>query len=122
MLKEAKDVIGARPLTAAEIAKVKDSNVRSLPGSYETVGAVLGALESNALYGRPDDYVATLKQRIEAQTDDAVRAAATEVIHPNALTWVIVGDLSKIEAGVRGLKLGDVQVIDADGKPVPAAK
>ena len=118
VLKEAKDVIGARPLTAAEIAKVKDSNVRSLPGSYETAGAVLGALESNALYGRPDDYVATLKQRIEAQTDDAVRAAATEVIHPNALTWVIVGDLSKIEAGVRGLKLGDVQVIDADGKPV----
>jgi len=83
---------------------------------------VLGALESNALYGRPDDYVATLKQRIEAQTDDAVRAAATEVIHPNALTWVIVGDLSKIEAGVRGLKLGDVQVIDADGKPVAPAK
>ena len=122
VLKEAKDVIGARPLTAAEITKVKDSNVRSLPGSYETAGAVLGALESNALYGRPDDYVATLKHRIEAQTDDAVRAAATEVIHPNALTWVIVGDLSKIEAGVRGLKLGDVQVIDADGKPVPAAK
>ena len=52
----------------------------------------------------------------------AVRAAATEVIHPNALTWVIVGDLSKIEAGVRGLKLGDVQVIDADGKPVAPAK
>ena len=122
VLKEAKDVISARPLTAAEITKVKDSNVRSLPGSYETAGAVLGALESNALYGRPDDYVATLKHRIEAQTDDAVRAAATEVIHPNALTWVIVGDLSKIEAGVRGLKLGDVQVIDADGKPVPAAK
>ena len=122
VLKEAKDVIGSRPLTAAEIAKVKDSNVRSLPGSYETAGAVLGALESNALYGRPDDYVATLKQRIEAQTDDAVRAAATEVIHPNALTWVIVGDLSKIEAGVRGLKLGDVQVIDADGKPVAPAK
>jgi len=118
VLKETQDVIGARPLTAAEIGKVKDSNVRSLPGSYETAGAVLGALQGNALYGRPDDYVATLKQRIEAQTDDAVRAAATEVIHPNALTWVIVGDLSKIEAGVRGLKLGEVQVIDADGKPV----
>ncbi|HET7125544.1 MAG TPA: pitrilysin family protein, partial [Lysobacter sp.] len=74
VLKEVRDVIGSRPLTAAEIAKVKDSNVRSLPGAYETSGAVLGALESNALYGRPDDYVATLKQRIEAQTDDQVRA------------------------------------------------
>ncbi|GAA5002696.1 insulinase family protein [Pseudoluteimonas lycopersici] len=122
VLKEAKDVIGARPLTAAEIAKVKQSNVRSLPGSYETAGAVLGALQSNALYGRPDDYVATLKQRTEAQTDDQIRAAATEVIHPEALTWVIVGDLAKIEAGIRGLDIGPVQVIDADGKPVAPAK
>ncbi|MFT3897600.1 MAG: pitrilysin family protein [Thermomonas sp.] len=122
VLKETKDVIGGRPLTAAEIAKVKESNVRSLPGAYETAGAVLGALQDNALYGRPDDYVATLKQRIEAQTDDQVRAAATEVIHPEALTWVIVGDLSKIEAGIRGLGIGPVQVIDADGKPVPASK
>jgi predicted Zn-dependent peptidase len=122
VLKEAKDVIGARPLTGAEIAKVKDSNVRSLPGAYETAGAVLDALESNALYGRPDDYVATLKQRIEAQTDDQVRAAATEVIKPDALTWVVVGDLSKIEAGIRALDIGPVQVIDADGKPVKPSK
>jgi len=122
VLKEAKDVVGSRPLTAAEIAKVKQSNVRSLPGAYETAGAVLGALQTNALYGRPDDYVATLKQRTEAQTDDQVRAAATEVVRPQALTWVIVGDLSKIEAGIRGLGIGPVQVIDADGKPVAPAK
>jgi len=31
---------------------------------------------------------------------------------------VIVGDLKKIEAPVRALKLGQVQVLDADGQPV----
>ena len=118
VLKEAKDVVGSRPLTAAEIAKIKAGDVRSLPGTYETAGAVMGALAKNALYDRPDDYVATLKQRIEAQTDDEVRAAATEVIHPQALTWVVVGDLGKIEAPVRALNLGEATVLDADGKPV----
>jgi hypothetical protein len=39
------------------------------------------------------------------------------VIHPDALTWVIVGDLRKIEAPVRALNLGEVHVIDADGAP-----
>ena len=39
-------------------------------------------------------------------------------LKPEALTWVVVGDLSKIEAGVRALNLGEVQVVDADGKPV----
>ena len=119
--KEVKAVVGARPLTSEEIAKIKVNDVRSLPGSYETASAVLSALTSNALYGRPDDYVSTLKARTEAQTDDAVRAAATEIIKPKALTWVIVGDLSKIEAPVRALDLGTISVIDANGQPVAAA-
>jgi zinc protease len=121
ILREAKDVIGPRPLTSDEIAKIKVNDVRSLPGSYETAGSVLGALTTNALYHRPDDYVITLKQRTEAQTDADVRAAAQEIIKPNALTWVIVGDLSKIEAPVRALNLGPIGVLDADGKPVAPA-
>jgi hypothetical protein len=46
-----------------------------------------------------------------------VEAAAKEIIHPDQLTWVIVGDLAKIEAPIRALNLGQVQVLDADGKP-----
>jgi len=118
LLKEVRELNTTRPLSAAEIAKIKDSDVRSLPGAYETIGAVLGALEENARYGRPDDYVATLKQRTEAQSDEDVRAAAKQIVKPDALTWVIVGDLSKIEQPIRDLQLGTVQVIDADGKPV----
>jgi predicted Zn-dependent peptidase len=120
LLREIKDVVGKRPLSDEEIAKVKVNDVRRLPGSYETAGAVLGALTSNALYNRPDDYVSTLKQRIEAENDVAIRAAANEIIKPDALTWVIVGDLSKIEAPVRALNLGAIRVVDADGKPVAA--
>ncbi|HET9835657.1 MAG TPA: pitrilysin family protein [Rhodanobacteraceae bacterium] len=118
VLKEARAVIGDKPLTDAEIQKIKDNDIRRMPGQYETAGAVLGAMESIVKYDRPDDYVQTMKSRIEAQKDAAIEAAAKEVIHPDHLTWVIVGDLSKIEKPVRALKLGDVQVIDTDGNPV----
>ncbi|MGN6313306.1 MAG: M16 family metallopeptidase [Rhodanobacteraceae bacterium] len=118
VLKEARAVIGDKPLTDAEIQKIKDNDVRRMPGQYETAGAVLGAMESIVKYDRPDDYVQTLKSRIEAQKDAAIEAAAREVIHPDHLTWVIVGDLSKIEKPVRALDLGNVQVIDTDGNPV----
>jgi hypothetical protein len=47
-------------------------------------------------------------------------ADAAKAIEPNALTWVVVGDLSKIEQPVRALGLGEVSVVDADGKPVAA--
>ena len=118
ILKEARAVAGDKPLTDAEIAKIKDNDVRKMPGQYETAQAVLNAVQGIVKYDRPDDYVQTLKGRIEAQTDAAVNAAAKEVIHPDQLTWVIVGDLSKIEAPVRALNLGQVHVIDADGNPV----
>ena len=118
ILREAKDVVGPKPLTHEEIEKIKVGDVRSMPGEYQTTGAVLGALNSIVLYGRPDDYVQTLKARIEAQTDAAVQAAAKEVVRPDALTWVVVGDLSKIEKPVRELGIGEVKVIDADGKAV----
>jgi predicted Zn-dependent peptidase len=118
ILREAKDLIGTKPLSHDEIDKIKVGDVRSLPGEYQTTGAVLGALAGITMYGRADDYVQTLKPRIEAQTDAAVQAAAKEIVRPDALTWVVVGDLSKIEAGVRALKLGEVKVIDADGKVV----
>jgi len=118
ILREAREVVGKRPLAAAEIGKIKLGDVRSMPGQYQTTGAVLGALAGIIQYDRPDDYVRTLKTRIEAQTDAAVQAAAVEVIRPDALTWVIVGDLARIEAPVRKLGIGEVRVLDPDGNPV----
>ncbi|MGH8211777.1 MAG: M16 family metallopeptidase, partial [Rhodanobacteraceae bacterium] len=118
VLKEARAVIGDKPLTDAEVQKIKDNDVRKMPGQYETARAVLGAVEGIVKYDRPDDYVQTLKSRIAGQKDADIEAAAKEVIHPDHLTWVIVGDLSKIEKPVRALNLGEVQVIDTDGNPV----
>jgi len=116
ILRDARDVIGSRPLSHEEIDKIKVGDVRSLPGAFQTTSAVLRAMSGITLYDRPDDYVQTLKARTEAQTDDAVRAAAKEIIRPDALTWIVVGDLRKIEEPVRKLGIGKVEVIDADGK------
>ena len=49
---------------------------------------------------------------------------ATELvkfIRPDEVIWLVVGDLSKVEAGVRELNLGDVVRLDDDGRPVPPA-
>jgi predicted Zn-dependent peptidase len=112
---------GEKPATPAEIAKIRAANTLELPGAYETASAVLSQIASNQRYGRPDDYIVRYKARNEAMTPDAVQAAA-RLIRPQALTYVVVGDLAKIEAPVRTLNLGPVQVLDADGKPVAPAK
>ena len=118
VLKEARAIIGDHPITDAEIDKIKAKRIRALPGSFETTGSVLGVLSGNALYGRPDNYVQTLKARMQDQKKTDIEAAAREVIKPEALTWVIVGDLKQIEKPIRALKLGSVKVMDADGKVI----
>jgi hypothetical protein len=40
------------------------------------------------------------------------------LVHPEALTWIVVGDLATIEANVRALDLGEVTVLDTDGRIV----
>ena len=115
LVRESRDLIGPRPLTTEEIAKVKASNVRAMPGEYESTDAVLRAVQQIVVYHRPDDYVQTYKRRVEAQTDEQVNAAAKEVVRPDALTWVVVGDRAQIEKPVRQLNIGALQVLDADG-------
>ena len=110
---------GKAPITEDELARVKANNTRSLPGGYETGGSVLGQISGMITYHRPDDYVQNKQSIINGVTLEAARAAAAD-IHPDSLTWVVVGDLSKIETGIRALNLGEVQVIDDDGNPVPA--
>jgi predicted Zn-dependent peptidase len=117
MQREVRDYVGRSPVTAAEIQKIKDERVRSLPGRFETGDAVMGALVDIVVFHRPDDEVQTLKARIEALSLDEVRSAARQVIDPTGLTWLVVGDLERIEPGIRKLGLGEIVVLDADGQP-----
>ncbi|MGV8959825.1 MAG: M16 family metallopeptidase [Stenotrophomonas sp.] len=112
---------GKVPATAAEVTKVVDNDLRSQPGAYETARAVMGTIGGIVRYDRPDNWVQLRNAQVAAFTPAQANAAAKD-IDANALTWVIVGDLSTIEAPVRALKLGDVSVIDADGNPVAAKR
>ncbi|HEX7339839.1 MAG TPA: pitrilysin family protein [Rhodanobacteraceae bacterium] len=117
-LADAKAITSTQPITDAELAKVKANQVHALPGEFQTNGAVLGELRGMALYQRPDNYVTTLKQRIDAVPLTKVQAAADAIIQPRHFTWVIVGDLARVGASIRALNLGQVTVLDADGQPV----
>jgi predicted Zn-dependent peptidase len=114
--REFEEYVSTRPATAAEVANVIANDVRALPGSFETAASVRSAINSILLYDRPDDWVRTLKARTEAQSVDSINAAARAVIRPSAMTWVVIGDLAKIEQGIRALGLGDVQILDLDGR------
>ena len=62
----------------------------------------------------PDDFDTMGQAEIEAMTPEQVNAAA-KALDPNGLTWVVVGDLSKVGESVRALQLGEAVELDVDG-------
>lgn len=112
--RELADIGGARPPTAAELDLVRRGEVLTLPDRFETNNAMVGYLRYITRFEHPYDWITTLPDRYAAATPETVTAAAA-MINPDAMTWVVVGDLSKVEAGIRSLDLGPVEVWDAQG-------
>ena len=98
-----------RPATAREIERAVFGNTRSLPGAFETSDDVLASLISSARFGRWD-YPAGLTAQVSALDAGDIASAADEVIHPESLIWIIVGDREKIEGSIRALDLGPIEV------------
>jgi zinc protease len=116
--KEVRGILGAKPPTPEELAKVQDNETLKLPGSRETMTEVLNSFGTLVEYGLPDDYYEKYAGRVRALQIADIETVAKRVVRPENLVWVVVGDRSKIEAGVRELNLGDVKFLDADGKPI----
>ena len=83
-----------------------------MPGQFETLGALKGGVSGIVTYDRDLDYLDQLPELLnEPSTLTQVQAKAQKYIKPEQWTWLIVGDLSKIEEPIRALGLGEVQVI-----------
>ena len=108
-IRELKAITAGKPPTADELERTIRNNVRSLPGRFETSAAVLNAILENARFGRPLDYQESLKERYEGLGLADIEAAAREVVHPERLVWIVVGDRARIEDSVKALGLGPVE-------------
>lgn len=92
-------------VTPQELERTINGNTRSLAGSFETSGQILGALRQNAQYKRPDDYQSTLATRTRTLTAQQLDEAARQVIRPDQFTWVVVGDASVVKPQLEALGL-----------------
>ena len=118
IVKELRGIIAERPPTEEELVKIRENRILRLPGSWETVSEVGNAIEDLIRLGLPDDYYETYPQKLRNLKLAEVSLAARRLISVNQLLWVVVGDLTKIEKGIRELNLGEIHHVDADGNPV----
>jgi zinc protease len=120
--KELRGIIGDHPVDADELSKIQANETLKLPGSRETLDELAGSISNIVQFGLPDNYYETYAGKVRALKTSDINGAAKEVVRPGNLVWIVVGDRLKIESGVRELGLGDLHVVDAEGKPLQEGK
>ena len=108
--KELNAYLGEKPPMANELERARLDEVRSLPGQFETANAVLYSLLSSERFNRQYSYPESLVEKYNSLSLDDLSNAAKEVLHPEKLTWIIIGDAEKIKAEVEAAQLGPVSV------------
>ena len=116
--KELRGVAGERPLVGTEYDSIMRNMTARLPGRFATLDALESAALSTVNQGLADDYWNRYAANVRALTPAQLGGASSKFIKPDEVVWMVIGDLRKIEAGVRSLGWGAVSVVDVDGKPL----
>jgi zinc protease len=99
-----------------ELTDAKNFLTGVFPIRAETQEGLINLIVSQQLYGLPEDYLQTYRDKIGAVTPEDVQRVAKQYIHPESLAMVIVGDAEEILPQAR--EYADVvEIFDTDGKP-----
>jgi zinc protease len=114
---ELEAIAGKRPITPAELESAKLTRVRGYAQQFESLGRIAGQIAQFWVLGLPMSELQREPEETLKLTVDAVNAAAKKYATPSKASLLLVGDVAKIEPGVRSLKVGEVVVLDDEGRP-----
>ncbi len=100
------DGIRSRPITTDELEAAREGRIRSMPGSFESVGGLAGAAANLFWMNRPLDHYEQMIDAYENATAEQVQQAADRFLDPSLMQIVLVGDLDHIVDQVTPLGLG----------------
>jgi zinc protease len=98
------------PMTPAELTMARDAIIRALPSAFETNASTVGTFADLFVYQLGLDYYSRFPAAVSAVTADAARTAAQTYLDPAHMVVVAVGDRARIEAPLRKLAIGPVEV------------
>ena len=97
-----------------ELKGVKDFLIGIFPLRFETTGGVAAAIEPLAVYGLPDDYWLTYRDRIDAVTPADVHRVAERLIRPNELAIVMAAAAAAVRGPMDEARFGETEVVEAE--------
>ena len=93
-----------------ELENARDYLRGVMPLKLQTTAQVASRLSELVVFGLPADYFDTTRERIAAVTGADVHRVAKAHVRPDRLAIVVVGDAEQVEAPIRELGLGPIEV------------
>ena len=97
--------------TQKEVESARDYIVGVFPLRFETTSQVSSRVAELIVYGLPDDYHATYRDRIREVTPESALEAARRNVLPEEMAVVIVGAADEVRGPLEELNLGPVEVV-----------
>lgn len=104
-----------------EIQDAKNFLTGVFPIRAETQEGLTNLIVAQKLYGLPDDYLQTYRDKIDAVTIEDVQRVANQYIHPPKLALIIVGDAEEILKQAKSYA-DKIEIFDTDGNPQDISK
>ena len=101
-------------MSQTEFMTARQNVWMKLAARWETQNSVLDTLEECLRFAWPADYPSAMSKRLENITPVESVNAATELLAADAFTWIVVGDRKTLEAPLRALNLGPVEILTAE--------
>jgi zinc protease len=107
-----------RPLSDAEVAYAAASLANGYRRRFETTAQVARELLTAALYGLPDADLERFPDEVLAVTAEEVAGVVRDIVLPDCLALVVVGDREVVRADLEALSLGPLVELGPEGAPV----
>jgi zinc protease len=115
---ELRNLAGAKPINEVELTAARLTKIRGYAQQFESQNRVAGQVVNLWALGLPMIELQREPESLLGVSVGAVNAAASKYAAPAGATLLLVGDRSKIEAGLKDINAGEIVLLDVEGRHV----
>ncbi len=109
-------------ISEEDLQFTKNALIQSNARRFETLGALMGMLNTIATYNRPVDYIKHQEAIVRNMTREDHNKLAQKYLNPARMIYLVVGDAETQLAKLRKLGLGEPVLLDKDGNRIGEVK
>ncbi len=117
-IRELEELAEKRPITEAEFSDARERRLRGYSQQFESLSRIAAQVADLWVWKLPMNELQREYDAISTGTLAEVRDSARRYATPDSAILLLVGDRSIIEPALRGLDVGEIVVLDVEGRRV----